>query len=303
MSKPVNLFWILLICIALLILYSQSQPIIPSQESYKSYCQTDHKLSIDFFRTNNQGQKDRDGVNYVIIFDPKSPELDFKVSVGLAHDLYSKNANGEVRQYYIPKPFHEIIADSNAELNGRMPIAAINGDYIGTDNKPQGLNMSRGVEYSGIFKNKRSSFGISGGRPEQRQATIQIGKRKPSILNYNVAGGNGRFYKNGKFKNICNDLGEFACTQETARSMVVITNKGYVIWLVNNAQLKGEIYPEQFNEVLEGIAKQDCLGNIKDGMLFDGGLSVALYFNNKIYVENINPIGSVFMIYQKENSK
>ncbi|HEY9614978.1 MAG TPA: phosphodiester glycosidase family protein [Allocoleopsis sp.] len=240
------------------------------------------------------------GANYVIIFDPRAKELEFKVSLGIAHNLYAKDAKGTFRKEYIPKPFHEIINDENAQLNGRRPIAAINGDYIDIENKPQGLNISRGVEYSGAFKEKRSSFGISGGKPEQRRATIQKGRRKDKSLNYNVAGGNGRFYQNGKFKNICKELGEYACYQETSRSMAAITAKGYVIWLVNNSYGEQALYPDQFDDVLEGIAKNNCLGKIQEGMLFDGGYSTALYFDNRIYVENANPIGSVFLIYQKD---
>ncbi|HEY9675082.1 MAG TPA: phosphodiester glycosidase family protein, partial [Waterburya sp.] len=249
--------------------------------------------SIKFTRTNNQGNNQEQGSNYVIIFDPKSKKLDFKVSLGVAHPLYATDAKGKLFKDYVPKRFHEIIADENAILNGKRPIAAINGDYIDLDNKPQGLNISRGVEYSGAFKDKRSSFGISGGRAEQRRATIQKGKRKERILNYNLVGGNGRFYQNGIFKDICKELGEYACYQETSRSMAAITSKGYVIWLVNNSYQDKALYPSQFNDVLEGIAKNNCLGKIQEGMLFDGGYSTALYFDNKIYVENANPIGSV----------
>lgn len=256
--------------------------------------------SIKFARTNNQGQDNRQGSNYVVIFNPKAKDLDFKVSVALAHNIYAKDAKGGFIREYVPKRFHEIIADENAQLNGRKPIAAINGDYIDIDNKPQGLNISRGVEYSGAFKDKRSSFGISGGRPETRKATIQKGKRNEKSLNYNVVGGNGRFYNNGTFKNICKDLGEYACYDETSRSMAAITSKGYVIWLVNNAYGEQALYPDQFDDVLEGISKNYCLGNLQEGMLFDGGWSTGLYYKNKIYVENSNPIGSVFLIYQTE---
>ncbi len=255
---------------------------------------------IKFIQTNTEGTNDGRGSNYVIIFEPKSKELDFKVSVALAHNIYAKDAKGKFTKEYIPKQFHEIIADDNAKLNGKRPIAAINGDYIDTDNKPQGLNISRGVEYSGLFKDKRSSFGISGGKPQERKATIQIGRRIEKILNYNVVGGNGRFYKNGKFKDICKDLGEYACQQETSRSMVAITSKGYVILLVNNSNLEQTLYPDRFDDVLEGISKNYCLGKIQDAMLFDGGFSIGLYFDNKIYVENPNPIGSVFLIYKTE---
>lgn len=255
--------------------------------------------SLKFTTTNNKGNNDSNGSNYVIIFDPKSSKLDFKVSLALTHNIYSKDAQGKLRKDYIPKQFREIIADKNAKLNGKSPIAAINGDYIDPENNPQGLNISRGVEYSGVFKNKRSSFGISGGNPQQRKATIGIGRRKEKILNYNLVGGNGRFYKNGVFKDICQALGEYACQQETSRSIVAITSKGYVILLVNNSRQEKALYPDQFDNVLEGIAKNYCLGKIQEGMLFDGGYSTGLYYNQKIYVENFNPIGSVFLIYQK----
>ncbi|MEH1780629.1 MAG: phosphodiester glycosidase family protein [Nostoc sp.] len=266
------------------------------------------KFSIDFFKTNNQGKKDPRGINNVIIFNPKSAELDFKVNLGLSHKLYAKDAMGKLRKEYVAKQFHELIADENAKLNGQLPIAAINADYIGTDDKPQGLNVSRGVEYSGAFKNKRSSFGISGGIPSQRQATIQTGRRKNDILNYNLVGGNGRFYRQGQFKDICQDLGEFACKNAKNRSLAAITNQGYVILLVNDlkansdielSQVNQELLPDMFDNVLEGIASNNCLGQIQEGILFDGGMSPGLYYNQKTYVENFGPIGSVFLIYKK----
>ncbi|MEH1920357.1 phosphodiester glycosidase family protein [Nostoc sp.] len=268
----------------------------------------DAKFSIDFFKTNNQGKKNPRGINNVIIFNPKSAELDFKVNLGLSHKLYAKDAKGKLRKEYVAKQFHELIADENAKLNGQLPIAAINADYIGTDDKPQGLNVSRGVEYSGAFKNKRSSFGISGGIPNQRQATIQTGRRKNDILNYNLVGGNGRFYRQGKFKDICQDLGEFACKNAKNRSLAAITNQGYVILLVNDlkansdielSQVNQELLPDMFDNVLEGIASNNCLGQIQEGILFDGGMSPGLYYNQKTYVENLGPIGSVFLIYKK----
>lgn len=267
----------------------------------------DAKFSIEFFQTNNQGEKYAKGINHTIIFNPKSAALDFKVNVGLSHTIYAKDARGNFRKEYVPKQFREIINDENSTLVGQRPLAAINADYIGTDNKPQGLNISRGVDYSGAFKNKRSSFGISGGKPQERKATIQAGRREANILNYNLVGGNGRFYRQGKFKDICQDLGEFACKQATNRSMVAITNKGYVILLVNDSKASNidfspvnqELLPDKFDDVLEGIARINCLGKIQEGMLFDGGMSPGLYYNQIMYVENFGPIGSVFLIYNK----
>ncbi|MGJ5674859.1 MAG: phosphodiester glycosidase family protein [Nostochopsis sp.] len=268
----------------------------------------DKTFSITFFKTNNQGKKDARAINHVIIFNPKSPALDFKVNLGLAHKLYAKDTRGKLQKQYVPKMFHELISDENSKLNGLVPLAAINADYIDINNQPQGLNISRGLEYAGNFQKKRSSFGISGGKPQQRVATIQAGRRNNNILNYNIVGGNGRFYRNGRFKDICKDLGEFACKEATNRSMAAITDQGYVILLVNDLKAKSgievsdfnqELLPNMFDDVLTGIANNNCLGNIQEGILFDGGQSPGLYYDNKIYVENAGPIGSVFLIYKK----
>lgn len=170
----------------------------------KQNCAGENKdFSIEFFKTNNYGEVYERGINHVIIFNPKSNKLDFKVNVGLAHKLYEKDNQGKVRREYVPKTFREIISDENAKLKGKLPIAAINADYIDTLNKPQGLNISRGVAYAGDFQSKRSSFGISGGEATRRRATIATGIRKEDILNYNLVGGNGRFYRNGSFNSFC----------------------------------------------------------------------------------------------------
>ena len=47
--------------------------------------------NIKFTISNNQGNNDEQGGNNVIIFDPKSKELDFKVSLGLNHKIYTKD--------------------------------------------------------------------------------------------------------------------------------------------------------------------------------------------------------------------
>ncbi len=82
----------------------------------------------------------------------------------------------------------------------------------------------------------------------------------------------------------------------------------YVILLVNDfkanssiefSQINQELLPDKFDDVLEGIARNNCLGNIQEGILFDGGMSPGLYYKNKIYVENAGAIGSVFLIYKK----
>lgn len=265
-------------------------------------------FSLEFFKTNNRGERYNKGINHVIIFNPQSPALDFKVNVGLAHKIYAKDSRGRFRREYVAKRFSEIISDENSQLDGKSPIAAINADYIDPKDKPQGLNISRGVEYSGDFKNRRSSFGISGGNPRQRRATIGTGRRRESILNYNLVGGNGRFYQQGKFKDICKALGEFACKGARNRSMAAVTSQGYVIFLVNDVKANSdiqvsennqELFPNQFDDVLTGIAKNNCLGSIQEGILFDGGMSPGLFYNNKTYVENLGPIGSVFLIYKK----
>jgi hypothetical protein len=307
-----NICWIILfgIIIAALSGCENIEAELPKQTNKKSIrCSDRNKLHLEFFQTNNQGNRDNRGINHVIIFNPKSPNLDFKVNVGLKHPLYAKNKRGQFRREYQGKMFHELVTNDDAKLNGKRAIAAINADYIDPENKPQGLNISRGVEYAGSFQNSRSSFAISGGKPQQRIATMQLGKRNQSTLNYNAVGGNGRFYRQGVFTDVCPKLGEYACKEAKNRSMVAITTKGYVILLVNDikansdiqaSSLNQELLPDMFDDVLTGIARQNCLGNIQEGMLFDGGFSPGLYYQNKFYVENRGPIGSVFLIYQNK---
>ncbi len=260
----------------------------------------DQDFDITFIRTNNQGVEEENGANHIIIFNPRSRNLDFQVHLPLDHELYAKDANGNVRKEYVKKTFSEFVSDDKIKLKQRLPIAAISGDLSGNYNQPEGLNISRGVDYSGDAKNKRSSFAISEAKPEERQATIQIGKRKDNNYNYNIVGGNGRFYQEGKFKDICEALGEFACQKELSRSMAAITQKGHVILLVNDAELGQELMPGMFDEVLEGISANHCLGNIEEGMLFAGGTAVGLYFDGEVHVEKADPVGSVFSIYEVE---
>jgi hypothetical protein len=69
--------------------------------------------------------------------------------------------------------------------------------------------------------------------------------------------------------------------------------------LVNNAQSEKALYPSMFDNVLSGIANNYCLGKIQEGILFDNGFSTGFYFDNKLYVDNTHPIGSVFLVYKK----
>ena len=255
--------------------------------------------SVMLIRVTNTGKLANDGANYVMLVNPRSPELDFKVNVGLSHAIYTKTA-GRVKHNYIGKVFSELIRDDNAKLNGRLPFAAINADYIDPQNHPQGLNLSRSWDYSGEFQNSRSSFGISGGDPITRRATIQKGRRSLAIDNYNVVGGNGRFYAQGKFIDICPALGQYACAAATERSLAAITQKGYVIFLVHHdTNNENILLPAAFQLLLQTIATQYKLGDIQDGILFDGGISPGIAYQGQILVENSGPIGSVFLIYQK----
>ncbi len=262
--------------------------------------ESDCNFDLIFLRLDMQGEPTNKGSNNVIIFDPSSPSLDFKVNVGLAHELYAKDVDGNYKREYVSSGFRELVSKKDSKNEGLEPLVAINADYIDKEGNPQGLNISRGVEYSGDFKDYRSSFGISTGSPSNRVATIDNNKRGLEVLNYNLVGGNGRFYRDGEFEDICEKLGEYACSQSTERSMVAITKKGYVIFLVND---KEGILPSRFDNVLEAISNKYNLGGIQDAMLFDGGMSPSLYYNGKYYVEGSGPIGSIFLIYKDKFRK
>jgi hypothetical protein len=253
---------------------------------------------IRFIQTNDNGEPSLQGRNYAILLDPTSPNLDFKVTVPLSNEIYAKNSEGKLVKNYQSKTFEQLINDQNSLLDGKNPLAAINSDYIDQLNNPQGLNISRGVEYSGDFASLRSSFAISGGEFENRKASIQIGKKPDLNDNFNTVGGNGRFYSNGVFEDICTKLGTYACEESTNRSMAAITNTGKVIFLVHQSDGTGKLVPDKFDDLLEGIAKKFDLGTIQDALLFDGGKSPAIMYDSKIYTQNGGQIGSAFLIYE-----
>ncbi|MEI6729180.1 MAG: hypothetical protein WCK98_06075 [bacterium] len=253
---------------------------------------------IRLVQVDSQGVVDSSGTNYAIIFDPKSPGLDFKVNVPLSNDIYELGSNGKPVTNFTNRLFEELIVDKNSLLDNKKPFAAINSDYIDSLNNPQGLDISRGVDYSGIFAKTRSSFAISGGDKTKRSATIQIGPRAKENDNYNAVGGNGRFYTAGVFKDICADIGQKACSESTNRSMAIITSTGIVIFLVHQSTDKEKLLPSQFQPLLEALAANYNLGKIQDGMLFDGGSSPGIFYDGKIYAKNNGPIGSVFLIYK-----
>jgi len=238
----------------------------------------------------------------VIIFNPQSDKLDFQVIPGLSHSIEEKMPDGTPKKEYKPSSFFIMFHSKNAEFNGQKPFAAINADYIDAQGKAQGLNINRGISYSGSFAQTRSSFAISGGTPQNRTASITRGNRLSENLQFTTAGGNGRFYTNGIFTDICEALGEFACRQSTERSMVAIASNGWVIFLVHNStqassQTSKPLTPDLFDDLLGSISSHYNLGGIQDAMLFDGGNSPAMVWNSEIVHSNSGSIGSVFAIY------
>lgn len=258
---------------------------------------TELNQDLDFIRTDKKGKPQENGNVFVIIFDPQAPNLDFKVNLPLTNPIYAQES-GKIVENYSAQTFEEILANPNALLKDQKPLAAINADYVDENSNPQGFNVSRGVNYSGIFANYRSSFAISGNPAPQRTASIQIGKRTDDTLNFNAVGGNGRFYTQGNFEDICLNLGTYACSQSTNRSMVAITSAGKVIFLVYSENGTEQLLPSEFDDLLENIAKQTDIGTIRDAMLFDGGRSPGIMYNDQIYAQHGGPIGSVFLIYK-----
>lgn len=250
---------------------------------------------IDFYQIDNQGKINSSGSNLAIVFDPKSSKLDFKVNLPIDGKIGQIDSQGKLLKAFIPKKFPELINDENSLLDGNKPIAGINADYVDKNNLPQGLNISRGVEYLGYFSGLRSSFAIGN---KNRQSSITIGSRSISDQNYNVVGGNGRFYTNGDFTDICQNLGQYACSQSTNRSMTVITDKQLVIFLVHKSTNQEILLPADFKTLLENFSTNLDLGKPFDGMLFDGGDSPSIFFKDTI-VPGEGNLGSVFLIYQK----
>lgn len=272
----------------------------PCQTLPNSYLDENCKNKIAFATLDENAQLSTNGNNFVAVFDSKSAGLGFKVNVGLEHNLYQKEngqKNAKTLKKYQAKTFETLISEPNAMLDNKPPLLAINSDYIDPAGSPQGYNVSRGVSYSGDFATKRSSFAISvDGVP-----SIQIGPRKGIEASYNAVGGNGRFLDNRKFVDICDKLGISACYQETARSMVVITqDKNQTEWvmlLVHRPNTSQQLIPSSFQDFLGKISDKFEIGQPVDGMLFDGGSSPAIMYDQITYQQGFNPIGSVFLVY------
>jgi hypothetical protein len=79
--------------------------------------------------------------------------------------------------------------------------------------------------------------------------------------------------------------------------MGAITSTGMLIFLVHQSG-DAKLLPNQFDDLLEGIAKKFDLGTIQDALLFDGGKSPAIMYDSKIYTQNGGPIGSALLIYE-----
>jgi len=247
---------------------------------------------IEFIKVDDQGKTSSNSNNDVMIIDPKSKNLDFKVAVGLSNKIYAEDINSDFIKNYLGKKFNELVTDDNAKLNGQLPFAAFNADFIQADDKtPFGLDVSRRVEYSGPNKNLQYSLGIS----INGDLTMEKGLRGTDAANYNIVGGYGRFYDNNNFIDLCNALGFSSCHLSKKRSLAATTSNGYLIILVNNDSLD----TGNFKDIFKQIASDNGLGYIMDGLAFDGGNSPAFRYNYKNEIVNGNNIGSALLIYLK----
>jgi hypothetical protein len=231
--------------------------------------------------------KSRD-CKYRSYFSMVSPGFEYQVALPYA----AQKENGF--SFY---PIKDLLQVSQNQIPNKTLLFAINADYVDLDATPQGLNSRQGVVTKGLFASTRSSFGLSKPSPAgQVVATIDQGLRQDPNLNYYLVGGNGRFYKDFKFIDICQALGEFACNQSTTRSMVAITDQNYVIFSVYDDS-QDPLTPDKFELYFTTIANQNKLGNIRDAMLFDGGKSPAMWYQNSWQLQSLGPIGSAFLIY------
>jgi hypothetical protein len=251
-----------------------------------------------YTRRDNRGTYEEFGENYVFIFNPSHPNLSVKVNVPITDPIGTTRADGSYKRDYVATSFETLLTNPNSINNNQEPLFGINGDYVDVDFRPQGLNVSEGIIYSGDFATTRSSFAVSRLNEQGRIARIGRGLNDALTTNYNTIGGNGRFYENGEFINICEALGSFACGVATNRSMAAVTSRGFVIFAVHQTR-DVPLLPDQFDDFLEPVAEEYNLGTIQDGLLFDGGRSPGFFYEGEVLVENGGPIGSVFMVYDK----
>ncbi len=241
-----------------------------------------------FYEVDVEGKELLNGAGKVFILDPSSSGYSYQV--GLPFSVESPDKF----QFFT---MNELVNLEKNKIGDKQLLFAINADYIDLDGTPQGLNSRQGEIYKGLFADTRSSFGLS--RPDQNgkiTPTIAQGLRADVDQNYFLAGGNGRFFRGKQFIDICTALGEFACSQVTIRSMVAITDQGYVIFSVYNDSLN-PLTPDKFRTYFTNIALDNELGSIQDAMLFDGGRSPAMWYGGEWKMQSSGPIGSAFLIY------
>lgn len=241
-----------------------------------------------FYEVDARGEAEVGGKGKVFILDPSSKGFSYKVVLPFA-----SSAGQEFGFYNI----EQLLDLPTSQVANKKLLFAINSDYIDIDATPQGLNSDQGKVYEGLFAKTRSSFGLSKPDPQGKvSATIAQGLRAKRDDNYFLVGGNGRFYKDFQFINICSALGESACKQETVRSMVAVTDAGYVIFSVYD-DISNPLTPDKFDTYFTNITKHHNLGKIRDGMLFDGGRSPAMWYDGQWQMQSFGPIGSAFSIY------
>jgi len=243
---------------------------------------------ILYKRFKNDGTPDDNGEDHIMIIKPDADNLDFKVTVGLDNKLE------DVNPVWKGKKFSEITSDQNSILDGNKPFAAINADYIHTDNKPLAFNVSRGKDFSGTEKDKRSGLAIS----KDGKAKTVSNKKILDDSTFHAAGGNGRVYTDGVFnEGACGDIGFNGCNNK--KSLFVITDKGYLILLTNNNFTTIRADENGIGKFMDNITSSYNLGSPRNGVFFDQGSSPGMMWDGKVLVENTNPIGSAILIYKK----
>jgi Phosphodiester glycosidase len=242
---------------------------------------------IDLCKLNqgvNYTAKDGD---YILVVNLKDPnQVCFKSHVGLENKVGEKDSNGSLIKNFKASSFGELVTDHNAYLNGSLPIAAFNTDFVSKTGMPLDINFVQGNDYSG--DRNWSSMDVS------KDNKVSFVNSKSNSL-YNTAGGGPRIYDgNGLFKQPgINELGRFAYLRNT-RTVAVVTNDQRMIVIVSNHLELGKM-----QKAVDDIAKT-YYDQVYDGEMFDGGGSPGLYYNGNVKRQGNNKISAAMLIFEGE---
>jgi len=271
-KRYILLFICLCICISSHLYKASAQNEQASIEKYIKYIRYDHDT-------------------HILVIDYSNPEIIcFRPFVGLKNILGEKSPNGQLKKNYKTDTFTNLLKDPNIKLRDYEPIAAFNTDYFLQNNSPRNINFIQGNDYSGF--GNWTSLALS------KDNRISFIREKERGL-YNVVGGGPRLFDT--FHNYVqpsiDSLGARAVFFDNRRTFIGITSNKKMIAVASTFIPITRIKP-----LLTEIASRSG-GTLEDGMMFDGGGSPSMMYNNTIKIQSNTSISPLLLVFSNEACK